>query len=580
MPFSRRGVFVRIVFLTSYLATAGELAAQPKTPIPDAAAQQTAKKAAGELFAERFKQAKTSAEKTTLATDMMDAAGKVPAGSADQYVLLKIARDVAAGTGDAATALQAVERLLEQFDEPAAELIGDTLLTAARQATTSAQHKAVAEAALSIAGKLSDADQYETAVRLCEAARSSAQRAKLFPLAKELTAQIEETKRQQLLSEDYRKALSVLEDKPTDPAANLAAGRHLCFVKGNWDRGVPMLALGSDAALKAAAIKDLRGANSADEQATIGDAWWDVAEAKQGEERETLRLRAGFWYRQAEPKLAGGLAALKVKQRLAELEKADREIPTAPREAMGARVAQPRLQLPAGAVLLMTFEPDTFTSKDGKMYVADLSGFGNHGIVEGAAQTPAGRAGAAMQFGGKDSIVLPTLHTFLALGLRQVTLSLWFQEADLNGDQLMFDVGGLAAYSVSLYCRRGEFVFVLPENHGGNVLGAGAKAEQGRWHHFAGVWNGVEQRIYVDGQKKAAMATQNLILNAKSLTSEPARIGAQAKPATRSARFFRGLIDEVAIFPRALSDEEIQFLYQFGQQSEPLLKAARTRSGR
>ena len=297
-------------------------------------------------------------------------------------------------------------------------------------------------------------------------------------------------------------------------------------------------------------------------------------------ERDTLRLRAGFWYRQAEPKLAGGLAALKVKQRLAELEKADREIPTAPREAMGARVAQPRLQLPAGAVLLMTFEPDTFTSKDGKMYVADLSGFGNHGIVEGAAQTPAGRAGAAMQFGGKDSIVLPTLHTFLALGLRQVTLSLWFQEADLNGDQLMFDVGGFAAYSVSLYCRRGEFVFVLPENHGGNVLGAGAKAEQGRWHHFAGVWNGVEQRIYVDGQKKAAMATQNLILNAKSLTSEPARIGAQAKPATRSARFFRGLIDEVAIFPRALSDEEIQFLYQFGQQSEPLLKAARTRSGR
>ena len=318
MPFSRRGVFVRIVFLASCIATAGELAAQPKTPVPDAQAQQTAKKAAGELFADRFTQAKTTAEKTALATDMMDAAGKVQAGSADQYVLLKIALDVAAGTGDAATALQAVERLLEQFDEPAAELIGDTLLTAARQATTSAQHKAVAEAALSIAGKLSDADQYETALRLCEAARSSAQRAKLFPLAKELTAQIEETKRQQLLSEDYRKALSVLEDKPTDPAANLAAGRHLCFVKGNWDRGVPMLALGSDAALKAAAIKDLRGANSADEQAAIGDAWWDLAETKQGEERDTLRLRAGFWYRQAFGNLEG-LARLKVQQRIDQL---------------------------------------------------------------------------------------------------------------------------------------------------------------------------------------------------------------------------------------------------------------------
>jgi len=342
MPFSRHPMLVPIVLMATCIA-AGELAAQPKTPVPDEQAQQTAKKAAGELFAERFKQAKTTAEKTVLATDMMDAAGKVPAGSADQYVLLKIALDVAAGTGDAATALQAVERLLEQFDEPAAELIGDTLLTAARQATTSAQHKAVAEAALSIAGKLSDADQYETALRLCEAARASAQRAKLFPLAKELTAQIEETKRQQLLSEDYRKALSVLEDKPTDPAANLAAGRHLCFVKGNWERGVPMLALGSDAVLKAAAIKDLREADSADEQAAIGDAWWDLAETKQGEERDMLRLRAGFWYRQAGPKLAEGLVGLKIKQRLADIGKLGSEITMSPQTATSSQAPGPAI---------------------------------------------------------------------------------------------------------------------------------------------------------------------------------------------------------------------------------------------
>jgi len=132
MLFWRRDILVPIVILASCIAAVGELAAQPKAPIPNAEAQQTARKAAGELFAERFKLVKTTAEKTALATDMMGAAGKVQAGSADQYVLLKIARDVAAGMGDAATALQAAERLLEQFDEPAAELIGDTLLTAAR----------------------------------------------------------------------------------------------------------------------------------------------------------------------------------------------------------------------------------------------------------------------------------------------------------------------------------------------------------------------------------------------------------------------------------------------------------------
>jgi hypothetical protein len=194
MRFSCHAILVSVFLMASCLGVAAEPAARPGTPVPDATAQQTAKMAAGELFADRFKLAKTTAEKTTLASDMMDAAGKVQAGSADQYVLLKIARDVAAGAGDAATALQAAERLLEQFDEPAAELIGETLLTAAREATTSAQHKAVAEAALSLAGKLADADQYETALRVCDAARSSAQRARLYPLAKELTGQIEEIK--------------------------------------------------------------------------------------------------------------------------------------------------------------------------------------------------------------------------------------------------------------------------------------------------------------------------------------------------------------------------------------------------
>ena len=75
------------------------------------------------------------------------------------------------------------------------------------------------------------------------------------------------------------------------------------------------------------ALKELRGAASADEQAAIGDMWWDLAQAKRGAERDALLLRAGAWYRQAEPRVSGGLAGLKVKQRLAEVVKLGREIP-------------------------------------------------------------------------------------------------------------------------------------------------------------------------------------------------------------------------------------------------------------
>ncbi|MCL4207553.1 MAG: hypothetical protein KJ000_34140 [Pirellulaceae bacterium] len=430
MPSSRCSVLVRMVILASCIAAAGELSAQPKTPVPDADAQQTAKKAAGELFADRFKQAKTTAEKTALATDMMDAAGKVQAGSADQYVLLKIALAVAAGTGDAA--------------------------------------------------------------------------------------------------------------------------------------------------LKAAAIKDLRGADSADEQAAIGDAWWDVAETKQGEERDTLRLRAGFWYRQAEPKLAGGLVGLKVKQRLAELEKLEREVPAAPSDATVHRGADPRQQLLQGAVLLMTFEPDTFTPRDGQVVVADLSGCGNHGIVEAAKLIPAGQAGAALQFEGKASVVLPTLANQLAQRLRQLSVSCWVLPADLKGDSIVLDVGFVANASITLYRNDDKFRFSLCE-----IACESEGLRPRTWYHVVAVWNGIEQRLYVDGVLAAKIPNDRLVLDATTIAVDHgARLGTQAKSASRAGRYFQGLIDEVAIFNRALSEDEIQLLFQLGKRGEPLAKSARTRLGR
>jgi hypothetical protein len=337
-----------------------------------------------------------------------------------------------------------------------------------------------------------------------------------------------------------------------------------------------MLALGSDAALKAAAIKDLRGANSADEQAAIGDAWWDVAETKQGEERDTLRLRAGFWYRQAEPKLAGGLIGLKVKQRLAELEKLEQEVPAAPSDATVHRGADPRQQLFAGAVLLMTFEPDTFTPRDGQVVVADLSGCGNHGIVEGAKLIPAGQAGAALQFEGKASVVLPTLANQLAQRLRQLSVSCWVLPADLKGDSMVLDVGFVANASITLYRNDDKFRFSLCE-----IACESEGLRPRTWYHVVAVWNGIEQRLYVDGVLAAKIPNDRLVLDATSIgVDHGARLGTQAKAASRAGRYFQGLIDEVAIFNRALSEDEIQVLFQLGKRGEPLVKSARTRLGR
>ena len=56
--------------------------------------------------------------------------------------------------------------------------------------------------------------------------------------------------------EKVKASLEKLKSSPDDPDANLAAGRFYCLTRGDFARGLPMLAKGSDPALKAAIIDE------------------------------------------------------------------------------------------------------------------------------------------------------------------------------------------------------------------------------------------------------------------------------------------------------------------------------------
>ena len=57
--------------------------------------------------------------------------------------------------------------------------------------------------------------------------------------------------------EELREAQATLAKDPKDPQANLVVGRYLCFTKGDWKKGLPLLALGSDETLKGLAEQEL-----------------------------------------------------------------------------------------------------------------------------------------------------------------------------------------------------------------------------------------------------------------------------------------------------------------------------------
>jgi len=567
-----RAVLVVVVLLTG----ASVAWAQGKTQVPDDAAQAKARELIREVYGKEYGAAKTSPERLAVARKLLDAAAGAKGDPANHFVLLEIAKDVAELAGDAETALEAVDQVVETFEVDPIQTTVDCLGAVVKEAKSSSQRAALAEQAFSRIDAAVAEDDFEAAGKLGAIARDSATKARKYTLRKEIVARLKVIDEAKAAYAEYQKAVARLDESPTDPDANLAAGRYLCLVKGDWEKGVAMLALGSDEALEAVARRELEGASSAGEKVALGDAWWDLAQ-KRDQDRKQMLLRAGSWYGEAKTELLSGLTLTNVDKRLKEIEEIGRPIPKA---STAAKTRTARTQLPAGNVLLMTFEPDTFTSQNGQTFVADLSGFGNHGIVTGATQNPAGRAGAALEFDQQDYVLLPTLRAYLTRQLQQLSISAWVSQTDLEGFRFIFDVGAYGARCVSLFYDKGRPTFFLANRYGGEGCVSQEALVTDKWHHVVAAWNGIEQRVYVDAQLKVTAHTQNLILNTTSISTEPARLGSQAKVGSREHRHFQGLIDEVAIFARALSEEEIQALYQMGQQGEILVKAGRTRSAR
>jgi hypothetical protein len=128
------------------------------------------------------------------------------------------------------------------------------------------------------------------------------------------------------LYDKAQNATAMLHENPINPSANTAYGKYLCFVKGDWDSGILMLALGDDPKLKALANNELVELSSRRPE-DLGDDWWDLAEQENGAIKSRTQGRAIYWYREALPKLSG-LAKARVEKRLSSLTEQQQPSPT------------------------------------------------------------------------------------------------------------------------------------------------------------------------------------------------------------------------------------------------------------
>ncbi|MBC8355690.1 MAG: hypothetical protein H8E66_27240 [Planctomycetes bacterium] len=182
--------------------------------------------------------------------------------------------------------------------------------------------------------------------------------------------------------------------------------------------------------------------------------------------------------------------------------------------------------------------------------------------VNGAQVTAAGKVGNALTFDGiSNAVAFPQLRDHIVQDLKAISLCGWARSNELKPTAFLFDVGFYADKAISVLNEDNQLTFNLVAN-----LVKTPDLDIRQWYHFAAVWDGVDQRLYVNGELKAmARPSRPVSLTSNTIDNLPAHLGANVKPdKRRKDRFYNGLIDEFVIVPQALSEREIQQLYRLG----------------
>jgi len=187
----------------------------------------------------------------------------------------------------------------------------------------------------------------------------------------------------------------------------------------------------------------------------------------------------------------------------------------------------------------------------------DLSGYGNHGTRYGASWYR-GKIGYCLSFDGVDDYVRvadsPSLKTPTGL-----TVEVWIYPAFENVEKtfIAYDEGWGTPFSLSkdtinrfkLHIRIGDI----------DSYPNGGQLPKDSWSHTVVTWDKTSGNLilYVNTQ---IVWSGTGFTGDLAITTEPMCIGTMLGPEA----YFNGLIDEVRIYNRALSPDEIKAHYWYG----------------
>jgi hypothetical protein len=184
--------------------------------------------------------------------------------------------------------------------------------------------------------------------------------------------------------------------------------------------------------------------------------------------------------------------------------------------------------------------------------VADSSGNGNDGVLVGEPVWVAGQVGTALRFDGIDDYVEVPHHETLSVN-SEVTVALWMNPERYNSAGEGW--GGVMA-------KGNPRTYSLFTTSDGNLhfstAGVGSVSTDtvplNEWSHVAAMVIAGSHAYYINGQASGGGGA-GIVLPGLNNTA-PVTFG----NIDETARFFQGMLDDVRVYNRALSEEEVTWL--------------------
>ncbi|MBI4286448.1 MAG: LamG domain-containing protein, partial [Chloroflexi bacterium] len=193
---------------------------------------------------------------------------------------------------------------------------------------------------------------------------------------------------------------------------------------------------------------------------------------------------------------------------------------------------------------------------EGSGTVANDSWDGNHGTIVGTAWV-AGIVNGALEFDGTTYIDVPNAAN---LNPAQLTVELWLKPSDTYGNSwygILSRFPNPTGQGAWEFESQGAPFFLLGGNNVGTYVVAWAATvpEVGKWYQLVGTYDGNEARIYVNGVLEGTA----LAAGFDPTGPQDLSIGRRTDDANNR---FKGVMDEVKVYSRALTDAEILANYQ------------------